>query len=141
MSGRTQNGEAGFDSWAHSLLQELESQTPEAIRRQRSSERASLKVNVAIHPGNASDRDQGAIDGVTGDISSGGCRVMSERPLRVGDLYKLRFERGEVDLPIVFARCLRCRLVREEAFESGFAFFTKIELASAESDRSSGDLL
>lgn len=141
MSGRPNNIESGFDSWAHSLLTELESQTPEAIRRQRSSERASLKVNVSIEPGNASDQARGAVAGVTGDISSGGCRVMSERPLAVGDIYKLRFERGELDLPIVFARCLRCRLVREEAFESGFAFFTKIELASAEAERAPNELL
>lgn len=141
MNRNTTSDDMGFDTWAHSLLTELESQTPEAIRRQRSSERASCKVHLIIRPGNASDAHRAAIEAVTGDVSSGGCRLMTSEPLRVGDIYKLAFEKGELDLPIIFARCLRCRLVREDAFESGFAFFTKIELASPETVEASGSLL
>ncbi|MGP1273040.1 MAG: PilZ domain-containing protein [Phycisphaerales bacterium] len=139
--GRPDSDDLNFDAWAHSLLRELESQTPEAIRRQRSSERASAKIGVRIAPGNASDADRPALEGVTGDISTGGCRLMSARPLLVGDIYRLTFDRGEFDLPTVFARCVRCRLVREDAFESGFAFFTKVELASPEAAAASNGLL
>ncbi|MEM1072431.1 MAG: PilZ domain-containing protein [Planctomycetota bacterium] len=135
-----QNG-SNFDTWAHSLLRELESQTPEEIRRQRSSERAALKLAVAVAPGNASQSREGSIDGVTGDISAGGCGLMTDIPLRVGDLYRLTFEKTELDLPTVFARCVRCRLVREDAFESGFSFFTKLELAAAEAAPSQSGLL
>ena len=56
---------------------------------------------------------------------------MSSVPLQVGDVYKLEIEKGELDLPILYARCLRCRLVREDAFETGFAFFTTIKLDEA----------
>ena len=120
--------ESGFDDWAQTLLSELEQQTPDAIRKLRTSERHEITVPVLIKPGNASDNHKPAVNAVTGDVSSGGCQVMSEIPLNVGDVYKLDFEKGELDLPMIYARCLRCRLVREDAFECGFAFFTQIKL-------------
>jgi hypothetical protein len=141
MKGNGKHHAAGFDEWAHGLLRELEQQTPEAIRRQRSSERASIKIGVSIAPANASQAGEGAMDGVTGDISTGGCGLMTSRPLRVGDVYRLTFEKGEVDLPTVFARCLRCRLIREDAFESGFAFFTKVDLTPPGSSEAARGLL
>lgn len=131
----------GFDEWAHELLSELEQQTPEAIRRLRSSERHEVQSGVKIRPANASAFGEQAIEGVTGDVSPGGCRVMSAVPIRVGDVYKLEIEKGELDLPILFARCLRCRLVREDAFESGFAFFTSIKLDEVRSGGSIMDSL
>jgi len=118
----------GFDGWAHDLLKELEQQTPEAIRRLRSTERHEVQSAVKIRPANASATSEPTVEGLTGDVSPGGCRVMSSIPLRVGDVYKLEIEKGELELPILFARCLRCRLVREDAFESGFAFFNTIKL-------------
>lgn len=118
----------GFDDWAHSLLNELEQQTPEAIRKQRTTERHEIQCGVKLRPGNASDVHKPIVEAVTGDVSSGGCQVMSSVPLSVGDVYKLEFEKGELDLPTIYARCLRCRLVREDAFESGFAFFTPVKI-------------
>ena len=122
------SNESGFDDWAHTLLTELEQQTPEAIRKQRTNERHEIRCGVNVRPGNASDSHKPAVEAVTGDVSSGGCQVMSSLPLCVGDVYKLEFEKGELDLPTIYARCLRCRLVREDAFESGFAFFTPVKL-------------
>lgn len=139
-NGKTTGG--SFDAWAQTLLRELEQQTPEAIRKQRSSQRQDISVAVTIRPGNASDRGSRAdAEGVTGDVSTGGCRVMTSRPVLVGDVYQLHFAKGELDLPIVYARCLRCRLVREDAFEAGFAFFEKIVLATDERDADGGSLL
>ena len=132
----TQN--AGFDDWAHDLLKELEQQTPEAIRRMRSTERHEVQSPVKVRPANASDFAELTIEGLTGDVSPGGCRIMSSVPLRVGDVYRLDIEKGDLDLPILFARCLRCRLVREDAFESGFAFFNTIKLDEA---RSAGSIM
>lgn len=142
MNGKSASDGGGFDAWAQTLLRELEQQTPEAIRKQRSSERQDISVSVCIRPGNASDRlTIPDVDGMTGDVSTGGCRVMTSRPMNVGDVYQLRFEKGELDLPIIYARCLRCRLVREDAFENGFVFFEKIELATGGASGSDGGLL
>ncbi|MCA9273823.1 MAG: PilZ domain-containing protein [Phycisphaerales bacterium] len=136
--GTQEEHNSGFDDWAHDLLKELEQQTPEAIRRMRSSERHEVQSAVKVRPANASDFGQATVEGLTGDVSPGGCRVMTSVPLRVGDVYRLEIEKGELDLPILFARCLRCRLVREDAFESGFAFFNTIKLDEA---RSAGSIM
>ena len=52
-SAESQKG--GFDEWAQELLTELEQQTPEAIKRMRSSERHEVQSAVKIRPANASD--------------------------------------------------------------------------------------
>jgi hypothetical protein len=114
------------DSFA--MLNELEANKPEAIRKLRADERISVKTKVIIQPGNAGDLQRMRLQGVTGDISRSGCLVLVPTPLLVGDIYRLTFDREVLDLPMLFARCLRCRLIREHAFESGFSFFAPVEL-------------
>ena len=46
----------------------------------------------------------------------------------VGDVYRLEFDREQLDLPLTFVRCVRCSLLEEERFEVGFRFFTLIAL-------------
>ncbi len=120
------NAQSVDDGLAH--LDELEANKSEAIRRLCSDERFSLKASIIVQPGNAGDLRSMKIQGVTGDISRGGCLVLAPTPLQVGDIYRLTFDRALLDLPLTFARCMRCRLIREDAFESGFAFFAPIEL-------------
>lgn len=113
---------------AYDLLQELEQNTPEELRRQRSHFRIALKARVIVQPGNMSLRSALKLQCVTGDISEGGCRMLSPLPLQVGDIYRLEFDRKLVALPITYARCMRCLMLREDAFEAGFAFFVPIAL-------------
>jgi hypothetical protein len=110
------------------LLQELESNTSDEIIRQRAWSRIQVKARVVVQPGNTSEMRTMKVAGVTGDISSGGCQILLPIPLQVGDTYRLTFDRATLDLPMTFARCVRCRLIREDAFESGLAFFQEIEL-------------
>jgi len=125
-------GDEAFD-----VLRELERNRPEEIRRQRSHFRLSIKSSIILQPGNQTDMLSFKVKGVTGDISAGGCSALFPVPARVGDIYRLVFDRKTLDLPLTFARCVRCRLVREDAFEAGFAFFSPISLpdnvAAAES--------
>ena len=111
---------------AFAVLQELSRNTPDEIRRQRAHFRLAVKVAVILQPGNASELMTMKVKGVTGDISEGGCSILFPIPARVGDVYRLTFDRAGLDLPLTFARCVRCRLVREDAFEAGFSFFTTI---------------
>ena len=60
------------ESQAHSLLQELERNRTEEIRRQRTHFRIAIKASVILQPGNASDRLAMKMKGVTGDLSQGG---------------------------------------------------------------------
>lgn len=113
------------------LLEEIERSTPDAIKRERAHTRISMRSAVIIQPGNHSERRKLKIQAVTGDVSAGGCLVLSPVPLCVGDIYLLSFTRHEIDVAPLLVRCLRCRLVREDAFEVGFGFFQPIDLQSA----------
>lgn len=116
------------------MLQDLERQTPDEIRRQRSSDRIEIKAALVIKSGDSSRSREPAVHAVTGDISARGCRMLSPVPIGVGDVFRLEFDRASIDLPIIFARCLRCRLVREDAFELGFEFFSPILLSDVLND-------
>ena len=113
---------------AHGMLQELEQNTKDEIRRQRAHFRLEVKAGVILQAGNASELLSFKVKGVTGDISEGGCSALFPIPARVGDIYRLQFDQQAIDLPLTFARCVRCRLVREDAYEAGFAFFKTITL-------------
>ena len=111
---------------AFAVLQELGRNTPDEIRRQRAHFRLAIKAAVVMQPGNTSELMSMKVKGVTGDVSEGGCSILFPLAARVGDVYRLTFDRSALDLPLTFARCVRCRLVREDAYEAGFAFFTRI---------------
>jgi hypothetical protein len=138
MSPRDRAVEINDSDEAFDLMKDLESQTSDEVRRQRSNQRLTLKAAVIIQPGNATDAFKLKAQGVLGDISTGGCRVMSPIPLHVGDIYRLRFESDELDLPLTFARCLRCRLVHDDAFETGLTFFQPVDLSVRPDKRRNG---
>lgn len=123
-----ENNAAFGDDKAFELLQELEGNRPEEIRRQRAQFRVAVKATVTLQSANASQMLDFRARGTTGDISRGGLGTMFPIPARVGDVYRLQFNRDELDLPLTFARCVRCRLVREDAYECGFSFFAPITL-------------
>jgi len=117
----------GLDE-AFDLLQELERNTSDQIRRQRAYFRVAVKSTIILRPANASERPKLQLQGVTGDISEEGCKALFPVPVGVGDVYQLEFDRDMLPLPSMYARCLRCRLLREDAFEAGFSFFAPISL-------------
>ena len=115
-------------------LADLERNKCDAIKRARASTRMQVRSKVIAQPGNSGDRLKFKVQGVTGDISSGGCQVLFPIPLRVGDIYRLTFDKKELNLNSVFARCLRCRLIREDAYETGLKFYEAIDVADAVED-------
>lgn len=118
----------GNDDDAFDILQDLSQNTSEEIRRQRAHFRVAIKACVIVRPGNSSERLSFKVRGVTGDISQGGCSMLLPVPVNVGDVYQLEFDRETIGLPLTYARCVRCRLIREDAFEIGFAFFAPVAL-------------
>ncbi len=113
-------------------MTEIEQNTPQQIKRMRSSARIAVRAKVVAQPANSSQRNGFQTQGVLGDISRGGCQILFSDPILVGDIYRLSFDRSLLDLEPLFARCLRCRLVRENAFEAGFSFFHPIDLTGLE---------
>jgi len=113
---------------AYRTLQRLERQASEEARRQRAHERVQIKAKVVIQPGNSSQIGGLKAQGITGDISAGGCRAMIPLPVQAGDIYRLQFDGVELGEPSLFARCLRCRFISEDAFEAGLQFLQPVSL-------------
>ncbi len=113
---------------ANELLDELSQSTSEVAESMRQSTRLDVRVKVYVEPGSLSMRDGMQLQGITGDISVGGTQILLARPLRIGDVYLISFDREEFDLPPVFALCLRARQVRPDAFEAGMRFLEQVEL-------------
>ncbi len=120
-------------------MAEIEQSTPQQLKKMRSYARIAVRAKVIAQPANSSARNGFQTQGVLGDISRGGCLILYSDPLLVGDIYRLSFDRSVLNLEPIFARCLRCRLVREDAFEAGFSFFHPIDLSGLERN-SEGEL-
>ena len=124
------------------LLNELRQQKLEEIRKVRAHERLEVRMPVRVLPGNLSALPGAdAIVGETRDLSSGGCMGYFPQAFAVGDVYRLTFDTEDFDLPLVFGRCLRCRLVREDLIEVAFSFFTPVRLDAGERATGGDDLL
>lgn len=121
-------------------ISELEHNTSAHIQQQRAHDRIQTRCKVLVHRGNSSERSSKTIHAISGDVSAGGCLLLSPCTLLVGDVYWLTFDANVVPIDPVFARCVRCRLVREDAFEAGFRFFNEIVLPDSIED-TSDDLL
>jgi len=118
------------DENAFELLHALESQTPEPLRKLRESERVTIQAFTRLEgsdPTNPMVHEHAAV----GDVSRMGCRILLPEPLQVGAVYKLTMdietiEADTLDATTIFARCVRCRLINEDAYEMGMRFFTPV---------------
>lgn len=119
-------------------FRELQKQNVDEIQGLRAHERIETRLTVVLQPADSRKIGQYELRGYTEDVSKGGCKATFPMPPAVGDVVRIRFD-PPMGIPLVFARCLRCRLVREDAFEAGFRFFTEIRLPG--SDDQSEDLL
>ena len=123
------------------LLAELEQQSLKEIRKVRRHERVEVKLEVTLGPANSSEQHRPVIQGYTQDLSAGGCRVIVSAPPGVGDVYRVQVHDPEGTYPVVFGRCLRCALVRENAFDCAFMFFTPLEVPELSAPDEYDDLL
>jgi c-di-GMP-binding flagellar brake protein YcgR len=123
---------------ASELLDELSQSTSEAVKSMRQSTRMDVRIKVFVEQASLSMRDGTQLQGVTGDISVGGSQILLARPLRIGDVYQISFDREEFDLPPVYAVCLRARQVRPDAFEAGMRFLEQIELPQSGGNKPQG---
>ena len=119
------------ESTAHEILRDLEAQTSEESREKRYHKRLTAKLRVILQPGNSSDMLKLKLQGVTGDLSRNGMGAMFPLPIGVGDIFRLQFDKAHVNLPVIFARCIHCQMVSEDAYRTGFRFFTEIDIDQA----------
>jgi hypothetical protein len=123
------------------LLEEIARQGGADARQERRDERVAVRAKIMLRPGNASQARDLKLQGVTGDISTTGCRALFPVPVLVGDIYRLELALDWLEAPIIYARCLRCRMVREDVFESAFEFFRAIPLNPLRARAGGPDLL
>ena len=110
-------------------LGELEQNTSQAILAKRSSKRVDIHCAVEIRPGNSSERFQFTINGMTADISNGGSKIILPRPILPGDIYWITLKEKLTNVGSLLARCRRCVMVNENAFEVGLRFFEDIDVS------------
>ncbi len=128
------------DDNAFELLEALETQTPEPLRKLRESERVAIQAFTRLEgsdPTNPLVYEHAAV----GDVSRMGCRILLPAPLQVGAVYKLTMdidtiEADTLDATTIFARCVRCRLINEDAYEMGMRFFAPVDLDEEKQDES-----
>ena len=123
---------------AAELIDELAQSTSDALKSMRTSTRMNVRVKVFVEPASLSHRSGVQLQGITGDISIGGTQILLARPLSIGDVYQLSFDRGEFDLSPIFAICLRGRQVRPDAYEAGMRFLEQVELPHVEGKKPEG---
>ena len=114
---------------AERVIAELEANTSEAVKAQRCATRVSVRATVTVEPASLSHRSGTKLRGITGDVSERGCQLLLAKPLLVGDIYEIAFDRDSLDVAPVVGQCVRARLVRADAFEMGVRFLHPITLA------------
>jgi len=125
-----------------SAIEDLAKNTKENVESsRRGNDRMTLNSPVELVPGNVSGRDGRKYDGNCRDVSNRGCRLILTQPLVVGDIYLLTIENQELSLDPSFGRCVRCHMIREDAFEVGLNFLSPVSFnAVAEDDSLALDL-
>lgn len=131
MLGQDRHGDESRESDTIEILKELEQSTPDSLATQRAHRRVSMRLNVVVVSGNQSERHDFRLQGVSGDVSDGGCQLLLPEPLRVGDIYLIHFPRETLDISPPLAKCLRVRLVRDDAYEANLKFLGHVDVASA----------
>ena len=95
--------------------------------KRTANQRVVQNLQVVIRPGNASQRKLEIIEGYCKNISLTGCGAITDFAPRVGDLYEFSVPtQNNHVLHGVHARCVRCHLLDEEAFECGFSFLAPV---------------
>ncbi len=110
------------------VLAELEGNSGTHIQSQGGHFRVRVKAKLTLMPGNASERFERRVDGISHELTDQGINGLFTAPLRVGDVYRLNFDRSALDLPSMFALCVSCRIIQEDAYENSFDFFTPVAL-------------
>ena len=114
------------------LVNELAKQSLNEIQKLRAHERRAKNVRVDLWAGNSSDTSDLHLVGRTNDISEGGCAAIFPSAVLPGDVFRLGLDQTAVDIPLIFARALRCRMLSEGSFEVGFRFFNPVRLIDSQ---------
>ncbi len=104
--------------------------------KRKQSQRFAEHLAVQLRPSSSSQRWAEFLEGTCKNLSQTGCGVITTNAPRVGDLYRFELtQQPEHPLHTVHARCVRCQMLDEDAFESGFCFLAKLPVDSRSTDQ------
>jgi hypothetical protein len=90
-------------------------------------------MEVELRPSSSSQRHAECIRGVCKNISRSGCGVIGPAAPRVGDVYRMEIPDAAAHaLHGSHVRCVRCQLLDEDLFESGFCFLSPLAAAATQ---------
>ena len=110
------------------LVEELELNTREEIEEAREHDALQLRVPTTLTPGNASDRSVPELAGTSREVSPRRVIARFDAPVAVGDVYRVGFDREQLDVAPAHALCRRCSLDDDGRFEAVLTFFAPIRI-------------
>ena len=118
-----------------SAISELEKNQKAKIEARRVNNRLALDCPVEVVHGNVSQRNGTTFSGSCRDVSPQGCRLVLKAPITVGDVFMVTIKDPQNRFDPIFGRCVRCLLLREDAFEVGVSFFASLTLSEIQNQR------
>ena len=122
--------ESFTDSSQQDLLDELELRCDTNVASIREASSTRTKARVEIRPGNACDRDNVLSVMTSSEISATTMTGIAERPIMVGSVFHVQFDRQVLDVAPDLAICDRCTMHSDTSFELRMRFTQAVELAS-----------
>lgn len=86
------------------------------------------RVGVTVRPANVVDREAVSASAHTIELRRQGTVCIASRPVMVGNIFHLTFDRTGVHLAPALALCERCTLLSDSSFELRFKFVQDIDL-------------
>lgn len=124
-----------------SAINDLAANTQDEVQARRFANRLELNCATKLVPGNVSSRDGTEFDGKCRDVSDNGCRLVLSRPLIVGDIYLIEIDSPTFRGDLVFGRCVRCHMLREDTFDCGLNFLSPVSIESTQASQAKSSSL
>ncbi len=122
------------DSQIDELVEDFEVRCRTDLSAAREISAVHCRVNVAIRPGNASERGQHMTKGEAVELRNLGMTCLTATPVSVGDVFHATFDRDDSDIEPLLAVCDRCTMLGDASFEARFRFVHEIALPAQNRD-------
>jgi len=110
------------------LLDDLEVRCTTNVAPLREAKIARHRVRVDVQAGNACDRAGMLTELQTNELNDHGLSGIAPKPLMVGSVYHLQFDRSTTDVAPALAVCDRCTMLSDTSFELRFRFAHPVDL-------------
>jgi hypothetical protein len=117
-----------------SLLEDFEVRCQNDVAALRGNNSTRTRLRVEVQDGNVADRRAVLTELQTTEVNQQGVIGLASRPVMVGSVFHLRFERGAVSTPATLAVCDRCTMLGDESFELRFRSMQRLQITDDHDD-------